>query len=174
MILTLNQFEKAVPYTHYKRLELILPNLNFTLKKYSILNDLRIAHFLTQIIVESNYFKNIQYMETGQRFEGSMELGNTEKGDGRKYVGRGYIKILGRKQYTEYKEYSGIDAVTYPHIVTTPRIAMDIAGWIWDKKELNKAADENNIEAVTTVLLGSPLILREREEVLKRVMNALG
>lgn len=173
MILTLNQFEKAVPYTSYKRLELILPNLNFTLKKYGIVTNLRIAHFLTQILVETNYFRIVQYLETGERLENNAELGNTEKGDGRKYVGRGYLKIVGRSQYQEYKEASGIDVIANPHIVTTPRIAMDIAGWLWDKKQLNDAADKNDLEAITKLLTGEYLIIRERQEIFKRVVLAI-
>lgn len=174
MLLTLNQLEEASPYTGYKRIELILPNLNRTLEKYNINTNNRIAHFLTQVLVESNFFRYIQDIESGARFEGSKELGNTEKGDGRRFVGRGYIKLVGREEYKNYKEFSGIDVITYPHVVTTPKIAMDIAGWLWTKKSLNIPADRDSLEEVTKLLVGDYLIMREREEALKKVKKAIG
>ena len=173
MILTLNQFEAAVPYIHYKRLELLLPNLNKTCEKYSINSGPRLAHFLTQLIVESNYFRIIQDLGSGKEFEGLEELGNVQAGDGRKFIGRGYLKIRGRKAYEEYKNYSKIDVVTYPHFVTTPRVAMDIAGWIWMKKGLNEASDEDMLPLITKALTGDYLILREREDILMRVKKSL-
>lgn len=173
MILTLNQLEAAAPYIHFRRLELLLPNLNKTCEKYAIGTPYRIAHFLTQLLVESNYFRIIQEPGSGKEYEGVLDLGNTEAGDGRKFIGRGYIKILGRSAYTEYKSYSKIDVVSYPHFVTTPKVAMDIAGWIWDKKNLNEAADMDALLLITKVLKGDYLIIREREEILKRVKRAI-
>jgi putative chitinase len=174
MILTQNQLEEASPYTGPRRLELILPNLNYTLKKYEIDQNLRIAHFLAQVLIESNYFRYIQDLESGLRYEGSESLGNTQKGDGRKFIGRGYIKLLGRKAYEEYKKHSGIDVITYPHYVTTPRVAMDIAGWIWQTKKLNILADKDLLPDITKILTGEYLILRERQDALKRVKLAIG
>lgn len=174
MLLTVNQLEEASPYTGPKRTELILPNLNRTLEKYGINTNKRISHFLTQVLIESNYFRYIQELENGSRYEGIEELGNTEKGDGRKFVGRGYIKLIGREAYKNYKEFSGIDVVSYPHIITTPKIAMDIAGWIWTKKLLNIPADRDSLEEVTKLLVGDYLILRERQEALSRIKKAIG
>lgn len=174
MLLTLNQLEEASPYTGPKRVELILPNLNATLEKYKIGNNLRISHFLAQVLIESNYFRYIQELGTGINYEGDESLGNTQRGDGRRFIGRGYIKIVGRKEYEDYKKYSGIDVITYPHIITTPRIAMDIAGWIWDKKHLNIPADQDNIETITKVLTGDYLIIRERQDALRRIRKAIG
>jgi putative chitinase len=50
---------------------------------------------------------------------------------------------------------------------------MDIAGWIWDKKNLNDAADGDDILEITRALKGDYLIIREREEILKRVKKAI-
>lgn len=174
MLLTLNQLEEASPYTGPKRLELILPNLNYTLGKYKINTNPRIVHFLAQVLTESNYFRFIQEPGNGTLYEGNDSLGNLQKGDGRRFIGRGYIKILGRNAYEDYKKASGIDVIAYPHYVTTPRVAMDVAGWVWDRKQLNIFADQDSLEDVTKVLTGAHLILRERFEALKRVKRAIG
>ena len=174
MLLTLNQLEGASPYTGPKRLELILPNLNYTLEKYDINTNLRISHFLAQLLVESNYFRYIQELGTGIAYEGEASLGNNQRGDGRRFIGRGYFKLVGRTAYEEYKKHSGIDVIMYPHYVTTPKIAMDISGFLWSKMTLNIPADQDNLEAITKLLTGDYLILRERQEALKKVKKAIG
>lgn len=174
MILTLNQLEAACPYTHYKRLELLLPSLNATLERYEIKTPLRVAHFLAQMFVESNYLRVVQEPGIGLLYEGSIELGNTQPGDGRRYIGRGYLQIRGRKQYKEYKKFSKIDILMYPHYVTTPKVAMDVAGWLWQEKKLNLLADQDDLEGITKLLTGAYVLLREREEALKKVKKAIG
>jgi predicted chitinase len=174
MLLTVNQLEEISPYTHFKRLELILPNLNTTLEKYDIRSNLRISHFLTQLVIESSHFRYIQEPGTGKLYENSTELGNNKLGDGRRFISRGYIKILGRGEYEEYKKFSNIDVVGYPHFVTTPKVAMDISGWIWNKKLLNTLADQDSLKEVTRVLTGDYINLRERTDTLLRTKRALG
>ena len=174
MILTLNQLETACPYTYYKRLELILPNLNETLERYKIDTPLRVSHFLAQVFVESNYLRIIQEPGIGLDYEGSIELGNTQPGDGRRYIGRGYLQLRGRKQYKEYKKTSKVDVLMYPHYVTTPKVAMDVAGWIWGTKSLNILADQNDLEGITKILTGAYIMLREREDALNKVKKAIG
>lgn len=174
MILTVNQLEEAAPYVDYRRLELILPNFNATCKKYDINNPFRVAHFLTQILIESNYFRIIQEPGSGREYEGIAGLGNTEHGDGWRFMGRGYLKLIGRKDYQAYKNFSQIDVINYPHYVTTPKVAMDIAGWLWSKLNLNEAADHDQLMAITLSLKGGYIQIREREEILKRVKKSMG
>lgn len=174
MLLTVNQLEEISPYTHFKRLELILPNLNQTLEKYDIQSNLRMAHFLTQLVIESSHFRYIQEPGTGKLYEGSTVLGNTQLGDGRRFISRGYIKILGRNEYEEYKKFSKIDVVGYPHFVTTPKVAMDISGWIWNKKLLNVPADQDSLKDITKLITGDHIYLRERIDALLRTKKALG
>ena len=50
---------------------------------------------------------------------------------------------------------------------------MDIAGWIWMKKGLNEASDEDMLPLITKALTGDYLILREREDILMRVKKSL-
>lgn len=160
-----------MPYVHYKRLELILPHLNQTLRKYNIDTPNRIAHFLTQLLIESNYFRTIQDVAIT---ESDQELGNITREDRRKYIGRGYIKLRGRAQYELYSLSSKIDVLRYPHYVTTPKVAMDISGWIWDTRLLNVLSDKGDIEGITKILTGGYILLREREEILLRLTKILG
>lgn len=174
MILTLNQLEEICPSTHYKRLEILLPFINVTLEKYNITTNVRITQFLVQLICCSNHLRIVQDPGTGFEYEGSVELGNTQPNDGRKYIGRGYIPLRGRLLYKKYKKESKIDVLMYPHFVTTPKVAIDVAGWIWKEKQLNILADQNDLEGITKILLGDYIYLREREDTLRRVKKAIG
>lgn len=88
-------------------------------------------------------------------------------GDGWKFRGRGYKQLTGRYNYQKFKEWSGIDVVSNPDLVSTPEIAMLTAVWFWDKgnptgKSLNILADKNNIELVTKGINGGINGLKDR------------
>ena len=68
------------------------------LAKYGITTPLRLAHFFSQIAHESGGFKYLA--ELGgksyfDKYEGRKGLGNTQKGDGYKFKGRGYFQVNG-------------------------------------------------------------------------------
>jgi putative chitinase len=93
---------------------------------------------------------------------GKINLGNTQKGDGWKYRGRGLLQLTGRANYEAYKSYSGIDVVANPELVATLRIGLDVAGWFWNKKGINQAADKNDITGVTKKVNGGNIGLSKR------------
>ncbi len=64
-------------------------------------------------------------------YEGSARLGNTQPGDGKGYLGRGFVQITGRKHYQEWSDLLGYDLVGDPSLATDPQIAAQIlvSGW---------------------------------------------
>ena len=52
-----------------------------------------------------------------QRYEGRTDLGNNQPGDGRKFMGRGFLQITGRHNYTAFAQYCGQDVVSHPELV---------------------------------------------------------
>jgi len=71
-------------------------------------------------------FKPIEEIASGDAYEWRTSLGNTQKGDGRKYKGRGYIQLTGRANYDFYGRKLGIDLVNKPELALDPDISARI------------------------------------------------
>lgn len=61
-----------------------------------------------------------------QRYEGRADLGNTVAGDGKKFMGRGFCQITGRRNYTDWSKRLGIDLLKEPQLAETPAVAAKI------------------------------------------------
>ncbi len=54
-------------------------------------------------------------------------LGNTQPGDGGKYIGRGYIQLTGRSNYARYGNMIGKDLLGNPALLSDPTIAAEVS-----------------------------------------------
>ena len=54
-------------------------------------------------------------------------LGNTQPGDGAKFIGRGYIQLTGRANYTRYGNMIGKDLLSNPELLSDPTIAAEVS-----------------------------------------------
>lgn len=59
-------------------------------------------------------------------YEGKADLGNTQRGDGKRFMGRGLAHITGRKNYTDWAARLGIDIVAKPELAEQLPIAARI------------------------------------------------
>lgn len=57
------------------------------------------------------------------------QVGNTQKGDGYLFRGRGYVQITGRGLYTTLGDDLGIDLVENPNLALDPQIAYNIMSY---------------------------------------------
>lgn len=58
-----------------------------------------------------------------KRYEGRKDLGNTTRGDGKRFLGRGFVQITGRRNYTIWSKRLGIDLIKEPQLAERPDIA---------------------------------------------------
>lgn len=124
----------------------------------SILNDAMIAHkitssaricaFLATIAVESGYLKYTEEISSGAQYEGRKDLGNTQKGDGVRYKGRGLIQITGRYNYEKVSKAFGIDFVAEPQKLAQLPHSVYASAWWWQKHGLNSIADTEDLKAI--------------------------
>lgn len=61
-----------------------------------------------------------------KRYEGRADLGNTQPGDGKRFIGRGLVHITGRHNYTDWAKRLGIDIVAKPELAERLDIAARI------------------------------------------------
>jgi putative chitinase len=100
-----------------------------------------------------------------------MGNGSENSGDGWKYRGRGIIMTTGKSNYKEFSEYSGIDAVNNPDLLSTDiSVAIQSAVWFWNKNNLNKYCDKNDFIGLTKRINGGLNGLADREDKLRKLM----
>jgi hypothetical protein len=61
-----------------------------------------------------------------KRYEGRVDLGNTQPGDGKRFMGRGYVQITGRENYRKASSLTGRDLVAEPDLALRADIAARI------------------------------------------------
>jgi putative chitinase len=137
-------------------LEPFLAPLNECFEKYSITSGLRQSHFLAQVLHESGCFRYLKEIASGEAYEGRKDLGNTQPGDGKRFKGRGLIQITGRANYI------AIGYVDKPEQLEKLPDAVLSAGWYWNRRNLNNAADVDSIESVTRKINGGLNGLKDR------------
>ncbi|HWK64113.1 MAG TPA: hypothetical protein VNS34_04190 [Rhizobiaceae bacterium] len=61
-----------------------------------------------------------------KRYEGRTDLGNVVAGDGKKFMGRGFVQITGRRNYADWSRRLGLDLLEEPQLAERPDIAVRI------------------------------------------------
>ena len=125
-----------------------------TLESYDITNRLRIAHFLGQTCEESAGYRTTEEFASGKEYEGRADLGNTQKGDGPRYKGRGLLQLTGRANYADYGKAFGVDLVNNPTLAAQPALSLKIACEYWKRHNINVDCDRDDVQAVTRKVNG--------------------
>lgn len=86
--------------------------------KQGVTNAPQIAYILATASHESDRFATQEEYASGADYEGRRDLGNTQPGDGKRFKGRGYVQLTGRKNYQLYSQKVGKDLVGNPGIVS--------------------------------------------------------
>ena len=176
--------------------------LQETFEKYQINTPQRQACFIGQCMHESGGFKhlkeNLNYSakalmatwpsrfpdaDIAEKYARQPEMiankvyggrmGNTEDGDGAKFIGRGLIQLTGKDNYTAFGEAIGEDLVANPQLVEQPRYAALSAGWFWNKRGLNALADAMDIETLTKRINGGSIGIDDRKAKISMVLNTI-
>ncbi len=115
------------------------------LDAYNINTRLRIAHFMGQVTHECAGFITTEEFASGAAYEGRKDLGNTQKGDGKRYKGRGLIQLTGRHNYRQIGSILNLPLEDEPHIAAEPLTSLRIACEYWASRNINQAADNDDL-----------------------------
>lgn len=144
-----------------------------TLDQFEINTRLRIAHFLAQITHESAGLRTTQEFASGRAYEGRKDLGNTQKGDGPRYKGRGLLQLTGRANYRRVGGIINLDLEGNPELAADPKVSLQIACEYWKDRKINPNCDADDLIAVTKKVNGGLNGLEDRRQFLVKAKTAL-
>lgn len=125
--------------------ETFAPHLAAACAHYQIDTPERLTEFLAQLGHESGGLRYVREVADGSAYEGRVDLGNTEPGDGRRFRGRGLIQVTGRSNYGRMSVLlvgrGAPDFTAEPEAMERPEWAAWSAAAYWADAELNDLAD---------------------------------
>ena len=171
-------------------------------EKYKVNTILRIVHFMAQIEHESHLkpiSENLNYSKEGllkifpkyfnnetssiysrkpekianKVYANRMGNGDEKSGDGWKYRGRGFIQLTGKDNYKNLSKDAEIDFIKNPDLLLEEANAIIAALWFWNKNNINRFADKDDIEGVTKVINGGYNGLEDRKKLLAKYKKGL-
>lgn len=176
-MITRAQLAELYPLASPAKIDAFFEPIVATFAEYQINTILRQAAFLAQIGHESGqlrYVKEIWGPTPAQlRYEGRLDLGNTQPGDGKRYMGRGLIQVTGRANYRACGEALYAELEDEPELLEQPLLATRSAGWYWKSRALNVPADLGDTERVTKLVNGGKNGLSERMELYAKALQIL-
>lgn len=140
----------------------------------------RQAQFLAQVMHESGEFRYDREVwgptPAQKRYEGRRDLGNTQRGDGKKFLGRTAMQITGRGNADEFRnwciKYIGGEVPAFtqkPEMMNTDPWEGLVPIWYWSTRHLNKPADSGDVEMITKAINGGLNGYEDRLELLTRL-----
>ena len=133
----------------------------------------RLAAFIAQCAHESDGFRTTVEYASGAAYEGRKDLGNTVKGDGVRFKGRGVIQLTGRANYAAYGKLLGVDLVGNPSLAAAFPYAALTAAHFWNTKKLNAFADAGDLKEVTRRINGGYNGLAQRLDYYSKALKVV-
>ena len=173
-MITSDDLRRICPSTGLPRLQPFVDPLNDAMHEFGIGENVeRETAFLAQIAHESGGFYYVRELASGAAYEGRVDLGNTEPGDGIKFKGRGLIQITGRSNYEACGTALGVDLLSEPELLEQPIMACRSAAWFWHKRGLNELADAGDFLRITKRINGGTNGWQERLAYLHKAQEVL-
>jgi predicted chitinase len=150
--------------------------INTAMQEANIDTPMRQSAFLAQIAHETGGFRWFHELGSDtyfRRYDGRVDLGNTQPGDGARFKGRGFIQITGRTNYQRVGAALGLDLIDNPALAETPAVGARIAAWYWQTRDLNALADRGAFISITRRINGGLNGLADREAYYERAKRVL-
>lgn len=117
--------------------------INRTCALYEIDTPQEYCHFLAQACHETDHFKTLREYASGRSYEGRVDLGNTQPGDGVRFKGRGIFQTTGRANYLQLgiKKNRRDLFINNPELLEQPEYAVWSACEYWRARGLTDIAN---------------------------------
>lgn len=148
----------------YERLLQIFKS-DFDVNKDKVLSDIE-KKFAETIAKKPEQIGNFVYANQNGN-------GGISSGDGFKYRGRGFIQLTGKSNYQLLSKDTGIDFIKKPDLLLEEANAMVGALWFWNKNNINRFADKDDIKNVTRIINGGYIGLDDRKLLLAKYKKGL-
>lgn len=124
--------------------------MNATCPSYEIVTPQEYSHFLAQACHETDHFKTLREYASGQAYEGRLDLGNTQPGDGIRFKGRGIFQTTGRANYLQLGIKKGRRDffINNPELLAQPEHAVWSACEFWQTRNLNDIANHADTDVL--------------------------
>lgn len=137
------------------------------------------ATFPTRIsVAQANMYGRTDSQPANQQAIGDLAYGgrlgnrlNTH--DGYNFRGRGLIQITGRTNYKACGEGIGVDLENQPALLAEDKYAALSAAWYWDWRNINSAAESDDVTRVTRLINGGTVGLDDRKARLDKAKAVL-
>jgi len=138
-----------------------------------------LAQLLAQCHVETIGYQTLKELPNKwqQHYEPPSKtatmLGNTQRGDGQRFIGRGFIQVTGRYNYDQFAKNSGIDVVSKPELLERPDVAAKATVDFWLNRVRPAVKDFSNTGAVTSIINHAKKGASERKAAFKQYASQL-
>ncbi|MEW8510373.1 MAG: glycoside hydrolase family 19 protein [Candidatus Thiodiazotropha sp.] len=102
-----------------------------------------------------------------------MGNGAESRGDGWRYRGRGLIQLTGKNNYRAFAKWIGDDRIIDDPDLVASEYAVHSAVFYWDKNNLNRIADKDDVVRMTKRINGGTNGLAHRTELLTKAKGLL-
>lgn len=152
---TAENLKEIMPHALLTDIATYVSPLNQVLHNFNLATMARATAFIAQIAHESGSLRYKEEIASGTAYEGRRDLGNTQPGDGKRYKGRGLIQLTGRANYRQAGQALNLPLEQNPELVVKdPYTNAAVAGWYWQSRNINDAADKGDFQRVTRLING--------------------
>lgn len=106
-------------------------------------------------------------------YSNRMGNGSEASGDGWKYRGRGLIQLTGKDNYKAFAKWINDSRIIDDPDLVASEYAVQSAVFYWDRNNLNKVADKDDVTKMTKRITGGSNGLAHRTELLTKAKGLL-
>lgn len=195
MLISPQMLSTMLPRCPEPQLEVYARELGAAAAEFEITTVTRLAAFCAQVAHESGELRWWEEKADGKAYEGRVDRGNTQPGDGPRFKGRGPLQITFRGTHRECGAALRLPIEEQPELLLTPEVGFRAAGWFWRwlgkplskkathylgaERDLNRLADRSDFRGITLAVNGNdsleaPTYFGRRLEYYHRALEVLG